>query len=121
MRLANKNADEDLIWFQKGIVQNVKALLKLYEDLIEQFPDEDILIYTYRLNQDCLEVLFSILRAMGLTFTSPTCVDFCYRVSKRMLVKTPVDFLRGLSSKLNVEAAAVLPNLANSVKAQNFT
>jgi hypothetical protein len=115
MRLANKGRDSEMLWFQKGIVQNVRALPLLYDDLVSTFPEEDILIYTYRLNQDCLEVLFSIIRAMGVTVTCPTCVDFCCRISKRLLMKTPTDLLQGLATKLNVDIEAHLPNLAHSV------
>lgn len=97
---------------------NCKAVPLLYEDLRETFPDEEVFICTYKLNQDCLEILFSILRALGLTVTCPTNVDFCYRISKQVLMKTPTDCLKGLASKLNVGIDAYVGSLASDVRYQ---
>jgi hypothetical protein len=113
MRVDKK--DSKILPFQEGIIQNCRAVPLLYKDLKEHFPDEEVYLCTYKLNQDCLEILFSILRAMGVTVTCPTVVDFCYRMTKQLLMKTPTDCLRGLASKLNVGVDAYVGSLASEV------
>lgn len=45
-------------------------------------------IYTSKLNQDCLESFFSWVRAAGLTYTTPTALDFMHRFKKYLLSKS---------------------------------
>jgi len=94
-----KNA---LLPFQIGIIYNCRALISLYLDLKDRFPEEEILILTYNLSQDCLEILFSILRALGGTYTCPTAVEFTYRITRHAVMKNPQACLKGVPEKLNV-------------------
>jgi hypothetical protein len=91
-----------LLPFQKGIIYNCRALISLYLDLQDRFPEEEILILTYNLSQDCLEIFFSILRALGGTYTCPTAVDLIYRITRAAVMKNPQACLMGDPAKLNV-------------------
>ena len=55
--------------WQIGMIMCMNALKPMYEDLKKQYGDQIDIILTYRLNQDCLEQCFSILRAMGGSYT----------------------------------------------------
>jgi len=56
-------------------------------------------IFTSRLNQDCLESFFSWIRSSGLTYTTPTALDFCYRFKKYMLSKSTNHFAEKTNCK----------------------
>jgi hypothetical protein len=118
MRFFVKGSDSlktALLPFQKGIIMNCKALMMLYDDLKERFPEEKILIFTYNLNQDILEIFFSVVRALGVTNVAPTAVDFTYRMTRLALMKSPQNCLIGDPSKLNVCLDQNVENLAASV------
>ena len=111
-----KGIREGLLPFQKGIIMNCKALIELYIDLSEEFPDQEILIFTYRLNQDCLEILFSVLRALGGTFTCPTAADFPHRITRHAVMRNPHEALATSDAKRNVEVESDLQTLTSKVK-----
>ena len=53
-----------LIPFQEGIMMSSKAVLMLWGDIKNKYPDVNF-IMTARLNQDLVENLFSRLRGLG--------------------------------------------------------
>ena len=82
--------------FQRGLIITSKSLLRLYEVLSERYGVEFIL--TSHLNQDCVENLFSRIRAVGGSYSHPTSVDFIYRLKKLIV---------GRASDLVIKTAAV--------------
>jgi hypothetical protein len=110
-----KTLKPGLLPFQKGIIYNCKALIALYLDLLARFPDEEILINTFNLSQDCLEILFSILRALGVTYTCPNAVDFSYRITRHAVMQNPQACLLGHPEKLNVQLDEGFQSLAAKV------
>lgn len=94
-----------MIYFQKGVLLNCKALPLLHNVLSNMFPEEKICINTWFLNQDCLESLFSVLRAMGSTHISPGPLEMKYRIRRYMVQREP-DFNLS-SSKANVEPCGI--------------
>lgn len=98
--------------FQEGVLRNCRALPKLYEELQLKFPEEDILIMTYRLGQDVLEILFSVLRAAGVANTTPTTLETIYRITKHALMSSPESCLQGNS---NVKVDAEYETLSGKV------
>lgn len=89
MRKRGKTKNPALLPFQKGLMLNCKALPVLHETLQEMFPAEEILIPTMYINQDALERFFGVIRAMGHTYTSPTALEFKYRMRKYLILKNP--------------------------------
>lgn len=57
--------NEELLPFQKGIVQNIRGIFMLLEYLKEVSNGEIKYIMTDRINQDCLERFFGYLRNKG--------------------------------------------------------
>jgi hypothetical protein len=82
--------------FIRAIIISSKSLLSLYEEITAKRGVEFIL--TSHLNQDCLEIFFSRIRAMGGTYTHPTTVEFIHR-ARQLIV--------GKSSELVVQTASV--------------
>jgi hypothetical protein len=78
-----------LLPFQKGWLLNIRALQHLHMTLQEMYPSEEMLICTINFNQDPLERLFSVIRAMGGTHTSPSALEFKYRLRKYLIMKNP--------------------------------
>lgn len=74
---------------QKGIIMACKSLINLHEHLTTLFPDEIVYILTYRLNQDVLEIFFSVIRSIGLTYNNPVPLEFKYRMRKYLLTRNP--------------------------------
>lgn len=70
--------------FQKGIIMNNKALPLLLESL-RQYKVEFIL--TRRLNQDCLESIFGVIRSRGGLHDHPSPKEFSYRLRNCILGK----------------------------------
>jgi hypothetical protein len=98
MRFRNKSKDSAPLPFQEGVVQNCRALPQLHAELQQRFPDEEILLMTYRIGQDVLEILFSVVRAAGVANTCPTSLETIYRLTKHALMKTPESCLQGNSN-----------------------
>jgi hypothetical protein len=88
--------------FQKGWLLNIRALQHLHETLQERFPEESFLICTINFNQDILERLFSVIRAMGGTHTSPSALEFKYRLRKYLIMKNPELLIRNSATNLEV-------------------
>jgi len=101
------------IFFQTGIIRNCLALPKLLEELKDQFPEENVHIFTYRLNQDCLESFFSVIRAYGATNTAPSALEMKYRIRKYLAIKDPEMILQGRDT--NVQADFQLHTLSSEV------
>ncbi len=72
--------------WQMGIMQSIRAVLTLYEDLKEQVEDFRFLL-TRRCNQDVVENAFSRIRAMGGNFTQPGALSFERRLRLYILGK----------------------------------
>jgi hypothetical protein len=68
--------------FQIGILSSIRALQQLYCDLRNRLRIRYII--TRRLNQDCLENLFSQLRSKEGAYDHPTPIAVIYRL--RMLI-----------------------------------
>lgn len=78
LRHPNKEA---LIPFQRGLLQDINALRMLHQHISKKYSVPYIL--TERLNQDCLERLFGLLRAKGGGLNDhPTPVQLHYRLKK---------------------------------------
>ena len=87
MKIGNHNK---LIPFQRGIIMNnksLKLLLPYLQKTIASEPFKIQYLLTNRLNQDCLENLFSYLRAMGLTNDHPTALNLRYLLKWYILGK----------------------------------
>ena len=89
--------------FQRGLIISSKSLLKLFEVLSQRYNIEFIM--TSHLNQDCVENLFSRIRAIGGSNSHPTSVDFIHRLKKLIV---------GRASDLVVATASVEIETANS-------
>ena len=74
---SNKNIRKEKVAFQKGIIVSINAVLHLWKDLKEEGFKY---LLTHRLNQDCLENLFSSVRALGGADSNPNSVQFCTRI-----------------------------------------
>ncbi|KAL1487972.1 hypothetical protein ABEB36_015353 [Hypothenemus hampei] len=80
MRKIGGNA---ILPFQKGILVSIKSLKNLYSDLKEDF--ELTYLLTYQLNQDPLEGLFSVIRAIGGLHDHPSALQFKYRLRNYLI------------------------------------
>jgi len=89
--------------FQKGWLLNIRALQHLHQTLQEMYPAESILICTININQDPLERLFGVIRAMGGTHTSPSALEFKYRMRKYLIMKNPEILIRNSATNLEVD------------------
>jgi hypothetical protein len=65
IRVIGKAPKSKPMAFQKAIYQTCTALQMLYEAIREEFPDDEVALLTYRINQDILERFFSLFRAAG--------------------------------------------------------
>lgn len=72
-----------LLPFQKGIIANNTALKNLFHYLKENYDIKYLI--TRRLNQDCLEIFFGIIRAKGGLYDHPTPIEFKYRLRSFIL------------------------------------
>ena len=71
--------------FQGGILVSIRSTLALYEELKEENMD---FFLTTRVNQDCLENIFSSVRSMGGHGTHPTPIEAINRIRKLCLTKS---------------------------------
>ena len=72
-----KETSPDLPWVF-GMKMSIKSIRGLYTDLVKNGSFSYLL--TKRVNQDCLENLFSRIRGMCGANTHPTCVEFIRRI-----------------------------------------
>ncbi|KFM75205.1 Transposable element P transposase, partial [Stegodyphus mimosarum] len=86
-----------LLPFQKGFMMSIRSLLGLFSDM-KQFGVKYLL--TSKLNQDCLENLFSRIRGLGHFYDHPLPVDVKYRM--RLLLLTHNDCQISLSNTSSV-------------------
>lgn len=82
--------------FQRGLVISSKSLLGLYDVLKQRYNIDYIM--TAHLNQDCIENLFSRIRAVGGSYSHPTSVEFIHRLKKLIV---------GRSSELVIKTTSV--------------
>ncbi len=73
-----KHTRQTMLPCQKGLLMSVNSLKQLYFDLKENYGVTYIL--TRRLNQDCLESLFSVIRGLGRTNDNPLPSSFNNRI-----------------------------------------
>lgn len=92
--------------FQRGIIIAIRSLKQLFIDMKSDFGIRYIL--TYHLNQDPLESLFSIIRAIGGLYDHPTALQFKYRLRNYLMGRND-DII---SENSNVEQGSDTPNLA---------
>jgi hypothetical protein len=111
MRKKGSKKGAKMIFFQKGVLLNCRALPVLHAELTKNFPTEDINIETWYLSQDVLESLFSVLRAMG--HSRPNALEVKHRLRRYMVQKEP-DFILN-SATTNVVACG-----PNNLTAQVF-
>ena len=71
--------------WQDGMLMNITALKPMYEELKKEYPGQIDYILTYRLNQDCLEQFFSVLRAMGGSYTKFGALEGLRRIRSNIL------------------------------------
>ena len=74
---SKKSVRKEKVAFQKGIIVSINAVLALWADLKQEGFQ---FLLTHRLNQDCLENLFSSVRALGGGDTNPNPVQLCTRI-----------------------------------------
>ena len=86
-----------LLPWQKGILIGINSLMPLFESLKQEFDITYLL--TSRINQDALEQLFSILRAMCGRYTEFSALSFLRRLR---------DYILGAGKDLSIEAANVI-------------
>lgn len=78
--------NDDLLPFQKGIIQNIRGLFMLLDYLKEVSNGEIKYIMTDRINQDCLERFFGYLRSKGGGMNDhPTPLQLKYRLRSSIL------------------------------------
>lgn len=77
---------QSLQLFQKGCAISILSLQNLYEDVRVNYDRQYIL--THRINQDCLENLFSQIRTRGGLNDHPTPLEAIYRLRMIILGKT---------------------------------
>jgi len=97
MRVVGK---KDTLPFQDGIVMSCHALPLLHLELEGLLPGQKIEIFTYNLNQDVLEQLFSLMRISSGPRTNPSPIDFKRRLRKVLLGRNPQILLQ--DKRLNV-------------------
>lgn len=83
MKEMRRIGSNTLLPFQKGIIISIESLKKLYVDLQGDFNLSYLL--TYQLNQDPLEGLFSIIRAIGGLHDHPSALQFKYRLRNYLM------------------------------------
>ena len=71
--------------FQCGIIVSIRSTLALFEELKQENID---FLLTTRVNQDCIENLFSCIRSMGGNGTHPTPIEAVNRIRKLCLTKS---------------------------------
>ena len=86
--------------WQDGMIMCLNALKPMYEDLKNQYEGQIDYILTYRLNQDCLEQCFSILRAMGGNYSQFGALEGMRRLR---------NFILGAGGSLSIEQANIKP------------
>lgn len=89
--------------FQRGILISTQSLINLFQELKEKHDIEFVM--TSHLNQDCLENLFSQIRALGGPYSHPTSAEFINRLRTLLI---------GKSADLVVQTAAVQMTNENS-------
>lgn len=95
-----------LLPFQRGIIISIRSLKQLFIDLKEDFHIKYLL--TYNLNQDPLEGLFSIIRAIGGLYDHPTALQFKYRLRNYLMGRND----EIISESANVDQIGDTANLA---------
>ena len=71
--------------FQGGIIVGIRSTLALFKELKDENMD---FLLTTRVNQDCIENLFSCVRSMGGNGTHPTPIEAMNRIRKLCLTKS---------------------------------
>ena len=80
----NRNGNNVQKPFQKGIIVSIKSTIQMFSEL----KSEGIsFLLTSRVNQDCLENMFTQIRQMGGPNSHPTSVELINRVRKLCLTK----------------------------------
>lgn len=95
-----------MIECQKGILRNNESLKSLFNYLKVKYVNNFKLdyIFTYRLNQDILENLFSFLQGMGGANDHPSALDCRYRIRNYIIGKQSTDlFSVGMNTEENDE------------------
>ena len=62
--------------FINGWLVSIAGLLRLFQNLQKEHPTEDLVLYTNRLNQDCLENFFGTTRIQNGNCINPTPIQF---------------------------------------------
>ena len=86
--------------WQDGMLMCCNALKPMYEELKNQYESQIDYIMTYRLNQDCLEQCFSVLRAMGGSYTQFGALECMRRLR---------NFILGAGGNLSIAEANIKP------------
>ena len=96
---ANKNGRLCRKPFQAGIIVGIKSVKALYLELKEEGLDYFL---STRVNQDCIENLFSCMRAMGGSNSHPSPVETVSRIRKACVCKN-VDFVVDTSNTHQID------------------
>ena len=89
MFFVNRNGNLSRKPFQAGIIVGIKSVKALYRELMDEGAD---FFLTSRVNQDCIENLFSCVRAMGGSNSHPSPVETINRIRKALVCKN-LDFV----------------------------
>ena len=96
--------------WQDGMLQCINALRPLFKELKRDYADINCL-FTYKINQDCLEQCFSIIRAMGYMYRDFGALEFIRRLR---------NYILGAGGDVTIEAANVEPTEKNDFKIESL-
>jgi hypothetical protein len=103
MRKKLKTGYGKMLPFQEGFLMSINSLKMLHKDLSSRFPDHPIEILTYRINQDPVENLFSIMRSAGGPNTNPGPVEFINRINNYVLGNNTEIIMKNANSNVLFE------------------
>ena len=96
--------------WQLGMLQCINALRPLYQELKRDYADINCL-FTYKINQDCLEQCFSIIRGMGHMYREFGALEFIRRIR---------NYILGAGGDVTIEAANVEATEKNDFKIESL-
>lgn len=79
LKVRQKNTGKDItttIKFIKAFLITINSIIHLYDDLKKESGFDEYYLFTRRLNNDCLENFFGVIRQAGGNCREPTCVQF---------------------------------------------
>ena len=97
---------KSLLPFQKGWIVSINAAIELVDKLRLKY--DAMFLLTARVNQDCLECLFGIIRFIGGPNAHPGCVEFKNRLRLFLLGRSSAFIVKGAAVKADEEEGITL-------------